>query len=281
MTGVREPAPGVRSLRADNPGPMTLDGTRSYVIGSRQALLLDPGPGGAGAEGRWRKLAGGRGVRLVLLTHAHPDHAGGARRAAELFGAELAASAGTLRRLDVDGRPLGDGERVDADGGDAELEALATPGHSPDHLCFLRPSDRVLFTGDLVLGEGSSLVGHPEGSVADFLESLERLLARDPSLLLPGHGPAVPDARERLLAYRDHRLERTEQVREAVAAGRGSVEEIRRRVYGDLEPRLERAADASVRAHLEHLEGRGEDLPDVSGRGEVGEPAGPDDRDAS
>lgn len=274
MTPVSEPAPGVRGVRADNPGPMTLDGTRSYLVGTREAVLLDPGPDDADAGRRWRELAGGAEVRLVVLTHAHPDHAAGAERAGGLFGASVAASERTLGRLEVDGRPLRDGDELPVDGGDASLRVLETPGHSDDHLCFLRPTGRVLFTGDLVLGEGSSLVGHPEGSVADYLASLDRLIAEEPRLILPGHGPDVPDARERLRAYRDHREERTVQVREALRAGARSVEAIRREVYGDLEAGLGWAADATIRAHLEHLEELGEEVPEVSGREGAWPPGG-------
>lgn len=266
MSDVREPAPGVRSVRADNPGPMTLDGTRTYLIGRREAVLLDPGPDDGGAEERWRRLARGAEVRLVALTHAHPDHSEGAERAARLFGARVAASNATLRRIDVRGRSLHDGMELAVDGGQASLRALETPGHADDHLCFLRPSDRLLFTGDLVLGEGSSLVGHPEGSVSDCLASLDRLLSEEPGLILPGHGPDVGDPRARLAAYREHRRDRTEQVREAVRSGARSVEEIRRDVYGDLPARLRWAAEATVRAHLVHLEELGEDLPEIAGR---------------
>lgn len=272
MTRVREPAPGVRSVRADNPGPMTLDGSRSYLLGSRESVLLDPGPDDAAVERRMRELAGGAEVGLVALSHAHPDHAAAAGRAAELFGAPVAASEGTLRRLEVRGRPLHDGAELPVDGGDSSLRVLETPGHSGDHLCFFRPSDRLLFTGDLVLGEGSSLVGHPEGSVSDYLDSLDRLIALAPSLLLPGHGPDVTDATARLRAYREHRRERTDQVRAALASGARSVEAIRQEVYGDLEAGLSWAADATIRAQLEHLEELGGELPAVSGREDVPAP---------
>lgn len=267
MTEVTSPAPGVRSIRAENSGPMTLDGTRIYLAGKRGAVLLDPGPDDDGAEERWRQLADGAEVETVALTHGHPDHAGSARRAARFFGARLAASAEALRRLSADGRPLRDGDELPVDGGESTLRALETPGHSGDHLCFLRPSDGVLFTGDLVLGEGSSLVGHPEGSVSECLESLDRLLGLEPRLLLPGHGPEVAAPKERLAAYRVHRRERTRQMREALGEGARSVGEVRRRVYGDGLPEgLEWAADATVRAHLIHLEELGEELPDVAGR---------------
>lgn len=267
MNDISSPAPGVRSVRADNPGPMTLDGTRTYLVGTREAVLLDPGPDDGDAGERWQALADGAAVETVALTHGHPDHAGGALRAAEHFGARLAAANATLRSLSAAGRSIHDGTELSVDGGESALRALETPGHSADHLCFLRPSDGVLFTGDLVLGEGSSLVGHPEGSVSDSLASLERLLELEPSLLLPGHGPDVARPVQRLAEYRDHRRDRTRQVREALGGGARSVEEIRRRVYGDeVPPGLGWAADATVRAHLVHLEELGEELPEIEGR---------------
>lgn len=241
---------------------MTLDGTRTYLVGREAAALVDPGPGGGEAEALWERLASGADVRWVLLTHAHPDHAAGAEAAARRFSAPVAASAACLRRLALEGLALGDGDRIPVRGEGGPLEAVETPGHSGDGLCFHRPSDGVLLTGDLVLGEGSSLVAHPDGSVADYLGSLERLLALSPTLLLPGHGPDVPDARERLREYRAHRLEREEQVLAAVRGGAASVPEIRRRVYGELPGGLARAAEANVAAHLAHLRDRGFDVPE-------------------
>lgn len=262
MTGVAAPAPGIRSVRAGNPGPMTLDGTRIYRVGRREAVLVDPGPDDGDAVERWRDLAGDARIHAVALTHAHPDHAAGAARARELFGARLVASGEALRRLSAPGRTLRDGDEIAVDGGDEVLRALETPGHSGDHLCFLRPSDGVLFTGDLVLGEGSSMVGHPEGSVSDCLASLDRLIALEPSLLLPGHGPDVEEAGARLRSYRAHRRDRTRQVRRAVRDGAATVEEIRRWVYPDVPSTLAGAAGATVRAHLVHLRELGEELPD-------------------
>lgn len=254
------PGPGVRCAVADNPGPMTLDGTRTYLVGREQAILLDPGPE-EGLEGRLAELAGGRTVTLVALTHAHPDHAAGAAGASRRTGATIAASRATLERAGLDGRPLRDGEGLPVDGGATELVALAAPGHAEDHLCFWWPSERALFTGDLVLGSGSAMVGHPDGHMGRYLASLERLRELEPERLYPGHGDPVDEADDRLARYLRHRREREGQVRRAVEAGAASVAEIRRRVYGDLPDGLARAAEASVRAHLEHLEERGFDLP--------------------
>lgn len=261
------PAEGLRCAVADNPGPMTLDGTRSYLVGRREAVLLDPGPAGAGQADRLaRLLEDGPAVTAVCLSHAHPDHAGGAARVARELGVPLAASAGTLARLGADGRALEDGDEMPLDGGRASLAALATPGHSADHLAYLWRPEGAVFTGDLVLGSGTAMVGHPDGHMGSYLASLERLLELDPTRLYPGHGEPVDDAEAKLRGYAAHRRDREEQVLEAVREGAGSVAEVRRRVYGELPEGLAWAAEASIRAHLAHLEERGEPLPAVAGR---------------
>jgi glyoxylase-like metal-dependent hydrolase (beta-lactamase superfamily II) len=147
---------GVGVAVADNPGPLTLDGTLSYRIGTRRAVLLDPGPDRPGGIDRLVKLVGEAVVEWICLTHAHHDHAALASRAAEEFGASLAASPETLARIRLEGRPLGDGDRIEIDGGSAHLDVLETPGHSADSLSFCLQPARWLFTGDTVLGEGST-----------------------------------------------------------------------------------------------------------------------------
>jgi len=270
VQGVRllSPGSGVRCAVAANPGPMTLDGTRNYVVGQRDAVLLDPGPDDADQMERMRRLVEGRRIRAICLTHAHPDHAGGVEWVATELEAPVAGSRATLDRLGLEGRTLEDGDVLEVDGGKGELGVLATPGHAADHLTYLLAPGRALFTGDLVLGAGSAMVGHPDGNVGDYLASLERLISLRPERLHPGHGPTVDDAVGRLEAYRRHRLEREEQIREAVEEGARSVTEIRRRVYEDIPGELEWAAEASVRAHLVHLEATGTELPPIGGREE-------------
>lgn len=282
---VAEPEAGLRFSVADNASPMTLDGTRNYLVGRRRALLLDPGPSGPGQRRRIRRLAEGRRVEAVGLTHAHPDHAGGAAELADALGVPLLASAEALARLGVEGRALEDGDAVpieaSADGAGAAhppaggareaLRALETPGHSRDHLSYWWPARRALFTGDLVLGAGSSLVGHPDGHMGAYLSSLERLADLRPRRIYPGHGDPIEDPVERLSAYRSHRLEREARIRRAVAEGAGTVGEIRDRAYDDLPPELEWAASATVRAHLVHLEEEGSEVPEIAGREADGE----------
>lgn len=253
--------PGLRSLLAGNPGALTLDGTRTYLVGRRDIVVIDPGPSLRGHVARLLAAAAGTRVTAVCLTHAHPDHAGNMREVAGALRAPIMASASTLDLLAVVGERLVDGAELPVDGGDSWLRAVATPGHSADHTSYLWLPGRRLFTGDLVLGEGSSLVAHPEGSVADYLASLDRLVALRPSRLLPGHGPPVDNAVARLEAYRLHRLERDRQVGEAVREGARSVGEIQRQVYGALPEPLAGAARLSVLAHLCYLREAGVVLP--------------------
>lgn len=242
----------VTAIRADNPGALTLTGTQTYVIGRGPLVILDPGPlDGAHLE-RVDGVVAGRPVAAVCLTHAHADHAAAAAVAARRWG-DLRGSAATLARLRQEGHPLANDETIPLDGG-LRLRALATPGHSADHLCYLLEPDGTLFTGDLVLGEGSSMIVHPDGSVDAWLASLARLAALRPTRLLPGHGPPLEDAGPRLAAHRAHRLERVAQVRDALAAGARTPEQLRAAVYGELPASHHRAAHLTIRAYLAYLQ---------------------------
>ena len=275
--------PDLTVLRAANPGPMTLDGTRSYVLGRDRLLIIDPGPDDQAQLEALASVVGGREVELILLTHSHADHAGAAVGAAVRFNAKLAGSADTLSRLGasgVDGRSLEDGETLSPEA-ETSVTAVHAPGHSADHVCYLAAPGRRLFTGDLVLGEGSSAILYPDGRVSDCLASLARLIALRPALLLPGHGPPVEAAVRRLEEYRRHRLERERQVRAALDGGAATVPAIRAVVYGQLPAGLERAAEANVAAHLAALSERGVAVPAYDGfgfdeEGVPGDGAGPD-----
>ena len=245
----------VTAVRADNPGALTLTGTQTYVVGRGPLVVLDPGPRDEAHLGRVDRVVAGRSVAAVCLTHAHADHAEAAAAAAGRWG-ELRGSAATLACLRHEGRPLENDETIPLGEG-VRLRALATPGHSADHLCYLLEPARVLFTGDLVLGEGSSMIVHPGGSVDAWLASLARLAALRPTRLLPGHGPPLEDAGPRLVAQRAHRLERVAQVRDALAAGARTPEQLRAAVYGDLPTSHHGAADLTIQAYLAYLEGPG------------------------
>lgn len=257
---------------ADNPGPLTLDGSRSYLIGGEPAVLIDPGPAGPAQQNTLRQLLADRGVGLICLTHAHSDHSGAAWELADRIGCEVAGSADTLERLDLPGRSLEDGDEIpvggaSSGGAGSRLRVLATPGHTGDHVSYLWLPGRQLFTGDLVLGAGTSVILHPDGAIGAYLASLRRLIDEKPAMILPGHGDPVARPDERLREYIDHRLDREAQIEAALAAlgeDERSVEAIRDRVYGRLPPGIARAASASVRAHLRHIETR-DGLPTVEG----------------
>jgi glyoxylase-like metal-dependent hydrolase (beta-lactamase superfamily II) len=239
--------PLVSRVVAPNPGPYTGPGTNTWLVDAGPVLVvIDPGPDDdshlAAIE---RKLAGAT-VGVVMVTHSHPDHLPLAERLA-------AAHKASIRRYP----DLGDGDVVRA--GTLNLTALYTPGHSADHLCFWIAEDRALFTGDLVLGKGSSMVTYPEGDVAAYLRSLERVAALRPRILFPGHWEPVTDAAGKLEEYRTHRLEREAQVLAEVRRGHGTARELTRRVYGpEVGEELLAAAEMTMRAHLKKLvdEGR-------------------------
>lgn len=220
---------------APNPGPMTLEGTNTYLLqGVRGAVVIDPGPL---HEEHLRAVAAAP-VTLILLTHDHPDHAAGADRLAELSGAPV--------------RPrVEDGQLVRA--GEVVLRALATPGHTKDSVSFLVEETGELFTGDTVLGRGTTVVAHPDGRLADYLASLTRLAGLPLRLIRPGHGPEVTDPAGWLSFYLRHRQERLAQVRAAFEAGATTPAEIVQAVYADVDPVLWAAAELSVRAQLDYL----------------------------
>ncbi len=253
----------VEAITAPNPGPLTLDGTRTWLVGTERLVLIDPGPALPEHLARVQAAVDGRPVDAILLTHAHSDHAGGAPAAVAAFGAPVMAASDTLGRTGLAGRVLRDGDTVAVgDSGTVSLQVIETPGHAADHISFLLLPDRWLFTGDLVLGEGSSAVLHPDGRMSEYLASIRKLEALRPARLLPGHGPPVEEAAARLGEYRRHRLDRERQIQLAIESGSGTVAEIREAVYGPLDPGLQAAAEASVSAHLVHLQERGVDTPE-------------------
>jgi len=232
----------VRRVVAPNPGPYTGPGTNTWLIDAGTVtVVIDPGPDDDTHLAAIDRALKGSTVSVVLVTHSHPDHL----PLAERFASKHRAS---VRRFPE----LADGDVVRA--GNVNITALHTPGHSADHLAFWVPADRALFTGDLVLGRGSSMVTYPEGDVAAYLRSLTRLVALNPAILFPGHWDPVTEAVAKLEEYRAHRLDREAQVRAALAHGAGSLSELTQRVYGtELGDELTRAAEMTTRAHLQKL----------------------------
>ena len=246
---------------APNPGPMTLDGTNTWVLhepGSDRAIVLDPGPADDGHLDRIESQVRARGARvgLVLLTHGHPDHAEAARSCAGRWRVPVRAL-DPAHRLGEEG--LTDGDVVDLDG--LVLRTVATPGHSGDSVCFLLEADGGVLTGDTLLGRGTTVVAHPDGRLADYLGSLHRLRALAESTgarrVLTGHGPVLDDPVDVVDAYLEHRRERLVQVRAALAGGAADADDVAAAVvdsvYADVPAAVRAAALLSVRAQLEYL----------------------------
>ncbi|MHB8732185.1 MAG: MBL fold metallo-hydrolase [bacterium] len=247
------PPSAFRTVTAANSSAFTLDGTNTYLVGRDRVIVVDPGPDdpahvNAVLEGA---RAGGGDMALILVTHSHRDHLGAAAALA-------AASGGTvpIRRWGEGGPPLADGETVEAGG--VALRALHTPGHAPDHVVFYWAAERILFSGDLVLGRGTVVLEPRDGALEEYLASLERIARLDLALIAPGHGPLVEDPAARVAEYLAHRRMREGQVLDALAGGARTPGEIVGVIYRDLDPGLHPAAENTVRAHLLKLvrEGR-------------------------
>ncbi|MGW1682584.1 MBL fold metallo-hydrolase [Saccharopolyspora sp. NPDC002376] len=238
-------------LLAQNPSPMTLDGTNTWLVGDAAGrVVIDPGPDDA--EHLWLVADHGP-VSLVLLTHHHPDHTDGVAQIVELTGAPVRALDPALCR---GAEPLQDGEVIDVGG--VGLRVLATPGHTADSVCFAVDHDEpAVFTGDSVLGRGTTVVAHPDGHLASYLASLRRLADLPEGMrVLPGHGPDLPDVRAIATHYLQHRQQRLEQVREALADLGPDVtpRQVVEVVYADVDRSVWPAADLTVQAQLTYLQ---------------------------
>lgn len=250
-----------RLVLAPNAGPMTLDGTNSYVLrapGSEGVVVVDPGPSDAP---HLATLAGSGRVELVLVTHHHPDHT-------ESLEAFHAMTDAPVRAIDaafcLAGAPLADGERIRAAG--LEIDVISAPGHTADSVCFSLPGDRLIggetrgtmLTGDTILGRGTTIIADPDGALGAYLDSLGRLAALGmpgPVGVLPGHGPVLPDLAAVCRAYLAHRAERLDQVRAALRelGADASTAAVTDLVYADTDASVRSAAEASVRAQLAYL----------------------------
>ena len=218
--------PEILRIVAPNPGPMTLEGTNTFVVGDSPAYVIDPGPADEAHVSRVVAAAERRGgLGGVLMTHSHADHS---------------AAASLLEAPVIEAGPF---------------QVVPTPGHADDHVCFV--ADRVCFTGDLILGEGSSIVPPDGGSLAAYLESLRRVGELDLELLCPGHGPYLTDPKAKVDEYIEHRLDRERKLVAALEAGKRSRARLLDLAWDDVPEELRPAAALAMQAHLEKLEAEG------------------------
>ena len=227
--------PEILRIVAPNPGPMTLEGTNTYLVGSDPCLVIDPGPDDRGHIDAIRSAAEQRGgIGAVLVTHGHGDHNAG------------------VAMLEAETAQIADGESY------GPFTALATPGHATDHLCFL--AGRVCFSGDLVLGEGFTIVPPDAGSLIAYLDSLRRLQQLDLELICPGHGPWVTDPQAKLEEYVEHRMMRERRLLAALERGERSRVALLAEVWDDVPAELRPAAAMVMQAHLDKLRSDGVSL---------------------
>jgi len=240
---------GVRILRvlAPNPSMYTLEGTNTWVVGEDPSIVIDPGPDEPEHLDEVARAAGN--VAAVLVTHDHPDHAPGAPPFAARVGAPLYAF-----RL-KGAEKLKDGTAITA--GDVELVAVHTPGHTSDHVSLWFAGERAMFTGDAVVGRGTTLIDPPDGDLAAYLRSLRKMLERDPRTIYPGHGPVVIDGEGKLKEYLAHREERERQVLDALTNGGRTIGQLVETIYAEYPKDVYPLAERSVLAHLLKLEREG------------------------
>ncbi|MEM7620690.1 MAG: MBL fold metallo-hydrolase [Pseudomonadota bacterium] len=268
---LQEVAPNVRRLVARNPSPFTFKGTNTYVVGHGDVALIDPGPDLVSHRDALFAGLKGETITHIFLTHTHIDHSAGMSALQDLTGAiTLGFHEKNIRQTSdlndqskqpngkdfidhafVPSHVLEDGEHVQ--GTSWRLEALHTPGHAPDHLCYSLVDGNVLFSGDQVMAWNTSVVAPPEGRMSDYIQSLEKLLERKEETFFPGHGGRITTPRRIVKAYIMHRMMREASVLEAVKNGHTTITDITSVVYGNVEPHLHTACQLSAQAHLEYL----------------------------
>jgi len=239
---------------ANNPGIMTLQGTNQYVVGKENVLVIDVAlSADSNLDGIIEQVEamGAKKIEKILLTHIHSDHCGGALALRKRCGAKLGIHRSRKGYLGGEDFQYDDNDRISF--GEGELHVLHTPGHESGHCCFYESGDKVLFSGDNILGYGTAVIHPPDGNMTDYLASLERLLGFDISLILPGHGPLIGKPEEKIREYIKHRMEREQQIIHALRSGRNTIGDITQMIYVGVSPALQRVAEFSVQAHLEKL----------------------------
>ena len=264
--------PGIRRVMADNPGPFTFKGTMSYIVGRGQVAIVDPGPADERHIAALLDAVRNETVAAIFVTHTHRDHSPAVPAIKAVTGATVYAEGphraarplhiGEQNPLDSSGdrdfRPdvaLKDGEVVSGDGW--TIEAVATPGHTANHMAYAFKENNVLFAGDHVMGWATSIVAPPDGAMSDYMASLHKLAKRSEMVYFPGHGPSIHDAGRFVNYYILHRKARENSILYRLAKGETDIPSIVRAIYIGIDPRLTGAAGLSVLAHMEDLVTRG------------------------
>jgi glyoxylase-like metal-dependent hydrolase (beta-lactamase superfamily II) len=251
---IMTPPAHVGKFTADNPGIMTLEGTNQYILGKDSAVVIDVALSSDGnMDGiiEQAEAMGAKKIEKILLTHIHIDHCGGALALKKRTGAKLGIHRSRAGHLGGEDFQYDDQDRIAFGGG--ELQVLHTPGHESGHCCFYESGEKVLFSGDNILGYGTAVIHPPDGNMTDYLQSLERLLEFNIDLILPGHGPLVGKPEAKIREYLRHRMMREKQVIDAMRNGRNTIGDITQSIYVDVSVGLQRVAEFSVQAHLEKL----------------------------
>ena len=269
-------SPRIGRVLAPNPSPFTYTGTQTYLVGLEEVAVIDPGPADPDHLAALLAAIADRPVRAILCTHTHRDHSPAAAPLAAQTGAPIIGCAPLV--LDDDGpradaafdpsyspdRILADGEQVRGEGW--TLEAVATPGHTSNHLCFAMAEENALFTGDHVMGWSTSVISPPDGDMADYMRSMQRLLDRHDAIYYPAHGDPVPNPRRLVRGMMGHRKQREGQIMRFLERnGASEIPAMVAEMYKGIDPRLHPAAGRSVLAHLIDLDGRG--MAEVAGDG--------------
>ena len=265
-------SPLVRRLIADNPGPFTFRGTGTYIVGQGEVAVIDPGPELPEHLDAILRATQGETIAAIAVTHTHLDHSPLSAALARATGARIHGlpaphAAEASIRLDEGHDHSFTPDVLTHDGGRIAgpswtLEAVATPGHASNHLCYALVEENALFSGDHVMGWSTTVVSPPDGDMGDYLASLDRIAERRFSRLFPTHGPPIEEVAPFLEAYKAHRLERERQILDQIALGRGRIAQMVPVIYAEVDPRLHPAAAHSVLAHLIHLERTGRVVSD-------------------
>jgi glyoxylase-like metal-dependent hydrolase (beta-lactamase superfamily II) len=258
-------APGLRRMVVENPGGFTFYGTNTYVVGTGEVAVLDPGPTNPAHLAALLDALSGESVTHILLTHTHMDHSPAAKPLKEATGAKtygfgphgmgkLDEGIKVEEGGDMEFAPdvkLSHGDKIN--GGDWEVEAVYTPGHTSNHLCFALPEQKALITGDHVMGWSTSVISPPDGDMAKYMMSLDLLVERGDEILWPAHGPAITDPQPFLKEFIAHRQAREVQITACIADGLHDIPTMVKRMYAEVDIKLHRPAAMSVLAHLQHM----------------------------